>query len=196
MADNSNLKNNSINENDNKYDKVDGLTLAHEPTKQHYFSDGQSTFTNNGFFIHSEDPNDWHRYYEYATTSSGGIVARYAGTDYLRMDAVDVERSNNWLDKTDVPTSSLNIALNRCYVKPVIVSFMGEDNNSLSISAPDEPGYEFMCWLTISTIGYVQTGYFENPLSENTKIWANGGNGKWKSNMQVKCMCLMRCHDF
>ena len=87
------------------------------------------------------------------------------------------------------------MALNRCLTIPNMSTFKGTGASSLSVSAPYMEGFDFVCWLAISTVGYTRTGYFQDPLAEDTTIWTNNGSDVWQDNMSIKCLCLMRVHD-
>ena len=54
-------------------------------------------------------------------------------------------------------------------------------NSNVNVTAPTVTGYTFVCWVNISTQGWVGSLYFEDPGAQTTKVWCAsaiaGGSG-------------------
>ena len=63
---------------------------------------------------------------------------------------------------------------------------------SKSVTALDVAGYEFVCWIAVSTSGWIGSLYFENPVAKTTNVWlvtATGLNGQPGN---IACRALYR----
>lgn len=63
---------------------------------------------------------------------------------------------------------------------------------SKSVTAPDVTGYEFVCWISVSTSGWIGSLYFETPVAKTTNVWlvtATGLNGQPGN---IACRALYR----
>ena len=52
---------------------------------------------------------------------------------------------------------------------------LGTFNNSKSVTAPEQEGYEFLCWLGAASVGSVKSVYLEWLTAPATKAWVLGG---------------------
>ena len=71
------------------------------------------------------------------------------------------------------------------YVKCVTLEkdFGGSDH--VSVDAPEVPGYEFVCWVATSSIGWVGLTYIDSPENKSAIAWTNV-SGAWT----FKCTAL------
>ena len=62
----------------------------------------------------------------------------------------------------------------------VITVEVASGNNNTNITAPNIRGYNFLCWIGVSSIGFVGTPYLEDYVSQSTKVWdKNPGSGSY-----------------
>ena len=46
------------------------------------------------------------------------------------------------------------------------------------VTAPDVDGYTFLCWVQVSTIGWIGSAYPEIPMSKSTTVWSTTSGGR------------------
>lgn len=68
-----------------------------------------------------------------------------------------------------------------------VVTVSGQSDGN--IAAPSVDGYEFICWLSCVSDGWVGTCYIEKPMSAETRTWYLGQ--RWGTGGgAVKCYAL------
>ena len=66
------------------------------------------------------------------------------------------------------------------YVDWAAVSVSVNGSSPVWVNAPSKNGYNFVCWVHVSSHGFIGSPYFENPTETTTSIWdANAGTGTY-----------------
>lgn len=86
-------------------------------------------------------------------------------------DSILVGNQDNGLKRTTLGKLADMFAVHGLFQFKQVTSLITAKNTGYSIEAPTVDGYQFVFWLSSSTIGWMGTTYVEEPTSQNTKIW-------------------------